>query len=155
MLYFTPKKFQVHEVWGSNSIGKRRCQAGGSPSALCRKSCVEVWFNFSPFLHSLPPFLSPLESITLCRLSYVGRRPPVAASRLSPRTLTRVSRVRLVLSGFCVKTAACRNDKNAEFFPFSTLIQNYIEWVHAATFYHRFRAEASYYWVSKRWFFRA
>ena len=54
-----------------------------------------MWFNISPFLHSLPPFLSPLESITLCRLSYVGRRPPVAASRLSPRTLTRV---RLVLS---------------------------------------------------------
>ena len=63
MLYFTPKKFQVHEVCGSNSIGKRRCQAGGSPSALCRKSCVEVWFNFSPFLHSLPLFSLPSRAL--------------------------------------------------------------------------------------------
>ena len=57
------KKFQVHEVCGSNSIGKRRCQAGGSPSALSRKVEWKCGLIFPPSYTPFPLFSLPSRAL--------------------------------------------------------------------------------------------
>ena len=116
MLYLAPKKFQVHEVCGSNPI-RRRPRPAGVPSLPLSLSLFQkvVWKCGLIFPLSLSPLRPPLptrrdarearESISLCRLSTVGRRPHATTlpshshSRAPPPFPTRSFRVQRQNSG--------------------------------------------------------